>query len=183
MTKEEAKAKLRRAERDLRIANTVLEMNEQGVQEIQDEIAKLEAIINKPKRWQDSLVQPDKEIYFYLISSVDEGLDVGVTSKTDRKPEYAFRTREQAELIKEKTLLMQEMHAFAHVRNEGWIPDWENEGEEKFGIKLCRNKAYADYSIRVNQLVFGVAVKSIEIAEEMLEEFGERIKKVYNKQY
>lgn len=41
MTKEEAKAKLRKAESDLRQANVVLEMHEQGVEDIQDEILKL----------------------------------------------------------------------------------------------------------------------------------------------
>jgi hypothetical protein len=34
-----------------------------------------------------------------------------------------------------------------------------------------------------NGLVFGIAVKSKEIAEKMLEEFGARIKKFYNEQY
>lgn len=35
----------------------------------------------------------------------------------------------------------------------------------------------------LNAFVFGVAVKSEEIAKEMLEEFGDRIKNIYNKQY
>ena len=68
MTKEEAKAKLRKAESDLRQANVVLEIHEQGIKEIEDKIAELQAIINKPDRWQDGLVQPDKEQSFYLIS-------------------------------------------------------------------------------------------------------------------
>ena len=184
MNKEEARAKLRIAESDLRQANVVLEMHEQGIKEIEDKIAELQAIINRPKRWQDALVQPDKEAYFYLISSKYEGLAVvGWNFKADRCPEHAFRTEEQAELIKEKMLLMQEMHAFAHVRNEGWMPDWEDEGQERYGILQKGDEIKVDWVTYVNSFVFGVAVKSEEIAEEMLEIFGERIEKFYNKMY
>ena len=35
----------------------------------------------------------------------------------------------------------------------------------------------------LNAFVFGVAVKSRKIAKEVLEEFGDRIKNIYNKQY
>ena len=192
MTKEEAKAKLRKAESDLRQANIVLEMHEQGVAEIRDEIDRLQAIINKPDRWQDGLVQPDKGKYYYLTSSLDMGLTVDVGGASDRKPEHAFKTEEQAELIKEKMLLMQEMYAFAHVRNEGWMPDWGDEDwvpdwkdeNQKWGLSY---DAWGILQIYVNtwcnDFVFGIAVKNREIAEEMLEEFGERIEKVYNKQY
>lgn len=183
MNKEEVKAKLRKAESDLRSANVILEMHEQGVQEIKEDIAKLQAIINKPDRWQDSLVQPDKEQYFYLMNNAHNGLVVGLNSEGVRKPEHAFRTGEQAELIKEKVLLMQEMYAFTHVRNEGWMPDWEERRQEKYGILLDSYKVQVEYFSKLNQLVFGIAVKNREIAEEMLEIFGERIEKFYNKMY
>lgn len=183
MTKEEAKAKLRKAESDLRMVNAVLRMNEQGVQEIKDEIAKLEAVINKPDRWQDGLVQPEKEKYFYFKHSLSKGLVVDYGSGYNRKPEHAFRTEEQAELIKEKILLMQEMHAFAHVRNEGWMPDWENGEQPKYGIVSGGDGIKVDWCAYSNSFVFGVAVKSIEIAGEMIELFGERIEKFYKKQY
>lgn len=184
MTKEEAKAKLRKVESDLRMANIVLEMHEQGVQEIKDEIERLQEIINKPDRWQDSLVQPDKERYFYLTNSSMKGLRAACEARTRRKPEHAFRTEEQVELIKEKVLLMQEMHAFSHVRNEGWMPDWQDEEQIKHGIaQRGDDEIEVDWITYVNAFVFGIAVESREIAEEMLEIFGERIKKFYNKQY
>ena len=182
MNREEAKAKLRKAESDLRQANVVLEMHEQGIKEIEDKIAELQEIINKPDRWQDGLVQPEKEEYFYLINRSDKGLTVSWSSENNRKPEHAFKTEEQAELIKEKMLLIQEMYAFAHVKNEGWMPDWGNVGQVKHGI-IQRDEIETDWFTFVNSFVFGVAVKSIEIAEEMLLEFGERIEKFYNKMY
>ena len=183
MTKEEAKAKLRKAESDLRRADVILEMHEQGVQEIKEEIAKLEAIINKPDRWQDGLVQPEKEEYFYLIGNAYDSLVLGQSSEVERCPEHSFKTKEQARLIKEKMLLMQEMHAFAHVRNEGWVPDWGNVGQVKHGIVQKGNDVEVDWFTHANPFIFGVTVKSIEIAKEMLEIFGGRIEKFYNKQY
>lgn len=183
MTKEEARAKLRKAESDLRMVNAVLKMNEQGVQEIKDEIVKLEAIINKPDRWQDSLVQPDKRQYFFLMDSTHKGLVIGLGSGSKRKPEHAFKTEEQAELIKEKVLLMQEMYAFAHVKNEGWMPDWEDREQTKYGIFSGGDGIMVNWFAHANSLVFGVVVKSEAIAEEMLKEFGERIESVYNKMY
>lgn len=185
MTKEEAKAKLRKAESDLRQANIVLEMHEQGIQKIKDEIVVLQAIINKPDRWQDSLVQPEKEDYFYLISNEYEGLIVCFDAEieTDRRPEYAFKTKDQAELIKEKMLLMQEMYAFAHVRNDGWMPNWQDGEQMKYGIVQIKDEIEVDWFTRTNAFVFGVAVKSKAIAEEMLLEFGKRIESIYNKMY
>lgn len=186
MNKEEAKAKLRKAESDLRSANVILEMHEQGVQEIKEEIAKLEAIINKPDRWQDSLVQPDKEAYFYISNDTFTGFSISYFNNNvdmTRNPEHAFRTEDQAELIKEKMLLMQEMYAFAHVKNEGWMPDWKDVGQVKHGIVQNGNDAELDWFTHADSFVFGVVVKSMTIAEEMLEIFGERIEKFYNKQY
>lgn len=84
---------------------------------------------------------------------------------------------------------MQEMHAFAHVMNEGWLPDWKNEygdkDDRKWGLAFNEDAdgVYADWCDYTNPFVFGIAVKSEEIAEEMLVEFGKRIKAIYNKQY
>lgn len=176
MTKEEVK-------KELEFYKNLASNHEAIVKGCNEKIIELQAIINKPDRWQDSLVQPDKGQYFYLVSNTDKGLDVGLNSVFNRKPEHAFRTQEQAELIKEKMLLMQEMHAFAHVRNQGWMPDWRNVGQVKHGIVQNGNDAEVDWFTHANFFVFGVVVKSKEIAEEMLDIFGERIEKFYNKQY
>ena len=104
--------------------------------------------------------------------------------ESKRKPEHAFKTEEQAELIKEKMLLMQEMYAFAHVKNEGWIPDWGDLSKEKFGVLYSAYEGLeVECTMGCNYFIFGIAVKSREIAEEMLAEFGDRIKKIYNNQY
>ena len=86
-------------------------------------------------------------------------------------------------LYEEKALLMADMMHFAYVRNEGWMPDWGDDDESKWGIAIYENKCLIENFYDVNYFIFGIAVKSQEIAEEMLAEFGERIKEIYNKQY
>lgn len=176
MTKEEAK-------KELEFYKDLASNHEAIVKGCNEKIIELKAIINKPDRWQDGLVRSDTEKYFYLTRNIDKGLGVGWCSGAKRKPEHAFRTKEQAELIKEKTLLMQEMYAFAHVKNEGWMPDWQDEEQSKYGIFQKVDGIEVGWATYVNSFVFGVVVKYMTIAEEMLEIFGERIKKFYNKIY
>ena len=88
------------------------------------------------------------------------------------------------ELYEEKALLMADMMHFAYVRNKGWTPDWADEDEYKWGISLEEDGGMGVYAQLIfNEFAFGIAVKSKEIAQEMLEEFGERIEEIYNKQY
>ena len=179
MNKEEAKEALSRTEAFLKIYENV-------GREIIEDIEKLKAIINKKDNWRDKLPQPEKEGYAFILNNTLKGLIADKVSKNSgclRKPEHSFRTADQAELVKDKMLLMQEMHAFAHVRNEGWVPDWGDYSENKYGLYAIYAEVGCSYNRCHNDAVFGIAVKSEEIAKEMLEEFGERIEKIYNKQY
>ena len=148
MNKEEAIEKLRRAESDLRQAEIVMEMHENGVRELREDIGKLKAIINKKDDWK-SVEVPDEWHHLYL----------------------------------EKITLMADMMRFAYIRNEGWMPDWGNGGQVKHGIVQKGNGVEVDWFTHANSFVFGVTVKYMAIAEEMLEIFGKRIEKFYNKQY
>ena len=104
----------------------------------------------------------------------------------NKKDEWRDReiNKDEYVLLANKVTLMQEMHQFAHVRNEGWLPDWESSHQTKWGLIYGGFvRLYLDNKYTSNNCIFGVAVKSREIAQEMLEEFGERISEVYNKQY
>lgn len=147
MTTDVAKLKLREAQENLRQAEIILEMHENGIREMKEDIKELEAIINKKDDWR--LVEvPDR----------------------------------WQELYEEKALLMADMMHFAYARNEGWVPDLADE-EAKWGLVREFGYVISDYTFYHNEFVFGVSVKSEEIAQEMLEEFGERIEEIYNKQY
>ena len=87
-------------------------------------------------------------------------------------------------LYEEKALLMAEMMHFAYVKNEGWVPEWGDDEQDKYGLSISNNREIYSISYCVhNCFLFGIAVKSKEIAKKMLEEFGKRIERIYNKQY
>ena len=134
--------------------------------------------------WREKLINP-KNSRSYILTN-DPHLNFSVDEYPHnfyRKPEHVFAKEEHAQLLADKMTLMQEMHAFAHAKNEGWKPDWEDRGERKHGINYVTYKFYTTHYYLNNLLVFGVAVKSEEIAEEMLEEFRYRLEAIYNKQY
>lgn len=146
------------------------------------EIQKLENLLNE--NWESESVNPNEGMYYYIESSESDGFDINTAWYSRyRKAKHAFRTKEQAELIKEKMLLLQEMSAFAHVKNEEIIPDWESSSKFKWGISLISNAVIVDFYRIDNSFVFGVSLHKKEHAEEMLEIFGERILKYYNEQY
>ncbi len=149
MNKDEAKAIVKKNQAEIRHAEIMMEMYENGVRERKEHIAKMEEFINKKDDWRNRGINKDEYV-----------------------------------LLMNKVMLMQEMHQFAYVKNEGWLPDWADLSEEKFGILYS---AYVGLEVECtmgcNYFIFGISVKSREIAGEMFEEFGERIKKVYNKQY
>lgn len=151
------------------------------IENMEQELQKLKKEALQEK-WQDKLVQPSKDKHYFITSFHYQAFSVNSATNTERKPEHAFKTREQAELVKEKMLLMQEMLAFAHARNDGWEPVWED-GSKKHGIVKREGKFYYSYYFNANNLLYGIAVKSREIAEEMLDIFRERIEKYYDKQY
>lgn len=132
---------------------------------------------NKKDNWRDKLTKGD-----YVIGRGLNGLEAWY-GYNRLEAEHTFKTKEQAQLLADKMNLMQKMHAFAHARNDGWVPDWED-GNSKWGLTTDSFEGVRlDYYFNLNGFIFGIAVKSEEIAEEMLAEFGERIKEIYNKQY
>lgn len=151
------------------------------IENMEQELQKLKKEALQEK-WQDKLVQPSKDKHYFITSFHYQAFSVNSATNTVRKPEHAFKTKEQAELVKEKMLLMQEMLAFAHARNDGWEPVWEDDSV-KHGIRYKGDTLCPCSYYHANNFVFGIAVKSIKIAEEMLETFRERLEKYYKKQY
>lgn len=156
-----------------------IEVLKRQQKEQEEEIKKLEDILYKD--WEAGLVNPENEDYYYIKSSSEFGFDIEFSNNPIyRKPKHAFRTKEQANLIKEKILLLQEMYAFAHVKNKGEVG--------YYGICINRQNQlclrFVDEHVPIiNIVVFGVFLTYEADAKEMLEIFGDRIKECYNKQY
>lgn len=158
MTKEEAKETLRIAESNLKMAEVILEMHENNVRELKEDIENLKAIIDIKKDWK--LVKVPNGWKFFKVPN------------------------NWQKLLEEKVSLMADMMYFAYVRNEGWVPNWGDDEQDKYGLSISNNREVYSISYCVhNCFLFGIAVKSGEITREMLVEFGGRIKEIYNKQY
>lgn len=135
----------------------------------------------EPQHWTEKLVQPIEEEYCYIEDDMDKCFHICKRKYSDRKPQHAFKTEEQAQIVAEKCTLMVEMHNFAHAMNDGWIPDWDNLKETKFGLGFTGGFQITN-SNYYNYFLFGIAVKSQEIAEKMLKEFKDRLE-IYNQQF
>lgn len=131
----------------------------------------------------DKIVDPSSESYYYIRSDEENNFKIASGNISVKRPDkYAFKYLKDAEFIKEKMLLMQEMFYFAAINNTK-VPDWNNRDELKFGIKIGSSGYGIDYFKDTNVFAFGVTFNTKEIAEKALGIFGERIKLYYNKQY
>jgi hypothetical protein len=90
--------------------------------------------------------------------------------------------------LNEKIHLLMEMNVFCEHYNslDGFIPNWNDPNQEKFGIShfgSLANEEYKPYDIEklccVNKFVFGLCVSNENTAKHLLSEFGERLKLYY----
>ena len=93
---------------------------------------------------------------------------------------HTFQTNEQALQHAKRLNLYTEMQVFANFKNGDWVADWNDVNQEKFGILFHCEKLSIESNFSYNDFVFQVTVKNKEIAQEMIEEFGERIKECFN---
>lgn len=78
-----------------------------------------------------------------------------------------------------KFKLLCHMQHFATNRNNEWIANWNNDTQSKYGVLIYNGQLYTTKRRVNNDFVFGIAVESEILAEEMLEKFKNRIKKYY----
>ena len=127
----------------------------------------------------------DDHWVFCVDSDTGEIIEVHYTANniTDRflfEHGYYFETKEEAErYLKERKLLFK-IHQYAKEKNEGWEPDWEDTGMDKWNIYFNHGyKGLAEMSIRIQEDFFKLPYfKSEEIAQECIELFGDEIKEV-----
>jgi len=106
------------------------------IQEMKEKLQKMELELEaSERRWEPSL----KEQYF---SFSDEGLTSSFNQGTffdewKISRGEAFRTFEECDLDHKRKCLTKKYLDFLHELNDGWIPDWENEMEDKYGGFYC----------------------------------------------
>ena len=90
-----------------------------------------------------------------------------------------FKTRGEAEQHIKEFMLLFKLRKWAEEHNGDWTPDWED-CERKFYITYQMKQGELDENWCVNYKQFTKLpyLKSEEIAEQFIEEFGEEIKEV-----
>lgn len=153
---------------------------EQLEQQIKDLKVKLES--NVEKEPYEVEVPEDIDHYYY----VDEGGDIKrafIFNETWVEKVYRngliFKTEEEAEKYYKERILLFKMHKWAEEHNGDWTPDWED-CERKFYITYQMEYGEFNISWCVNYKQFTKLpyLKSEELAEQFIEEFGEEIKEV-----
>lgn len=115
---------------------------------------------------------------FHIIKNKHTDFNVNI-SLVDAYHIQGFRYNEQAQEHAKKLNLYTEMQVFANFRNGDWVADWNDYNQSKFGISICRSSIIIEEFTYFYGFIFQIAVKNKEIAQEMLEEFGDRIKECF----
>lgn len=150
---------------------------EQLEQQIKDLKVKLESKVEKEPY--EVEVPDDIDHYYY----VDEGGDIKrafIFNETWVEKVYQngliFKNEEEAEKYYKERILLFKMHKWAEEYNGDWTPDWED-CERKFYITYQMEYGEFNKSWCVNYKQFTKLpyLKSEEIADQFIEEFGEEI--------
>lgn len=94
-----------------------------------------------------------------------------------------FKTKEEAEQYLKECKLLFKLHQWAKEKNEGWKPDWEDEKQRKVFITYYKSSTgvfrLTDESTWVSNRFSELPYfKSIELAKECIDLFGDEIKEV-----
>lgn len=131
---------------------------------------------------------PNQYDIFYFFDLVDnaiytKGFDSPKKDITRFLYGYYFNTREELEQhLKERKLLFK-LHQWAKIKNDGWEPDWKDDVQRKVYITYYKtSKGYFEFadestwtSNRFSKLPY---FKTIELAQECIDLFGDEIKEV-----
>lgn len=88
-----------------------------------------------------------------------------------------FKTIEEAEKYRNERMLLFKLHKWAEEHNEGWTVDFENFYEYRYCVKYD----YKDERFYVESYKYGTPfnklpyLKSYELAQQFIEEFGDEI--------
>lgn len=131
---------------------------------------------------------PENEEVLYYISNATANIsdvyffDNDNGSKNAFEHGLYFNTKEEAEQhLKERKLLFK-IKKWAEIHNEGWQPNWEDDGERKYYI-FCSymngiKELMIDFYFTHNKVIKLPYFKKGKIAKECMELFGNEIKEV-----
>ena len=92
----------------------------------------------------------------------------------------AFKTREEAEQFDKERILINKFKDWAKEHQGDWTPDWSNFNETKRYITCKKEQGEFDMNFcrTFRHFIKLPYFKSVEIAKQFIDEFGEEIKEV-----
>ena len=160
----------------------LLKQYDEKAKVLRDEfIAKLE---DDKKEFEVEL--PNKYDTLYFIDDISS--EVYMTGFSTSKNEiarylrgYFFETKEEAEQHLKECKLLFTIKKWAKEKNDGWVPDWSNDDEEKYYITYFEDKSIElSWEITWGMINFSKLpyFKTHELVRECIERFGDEIKEV-----
>lgn len=94
-----------------------------------------------------------------------------------------FKSEEDARMVIKAMQIEQAIRLRRIELNDGWEPDWDDVADDKYFIYTKYGCLYADFAIALNYcLIFGY-YKSIEIAQQVIDEFKDDLEWYFNEYY
>ena len=166
--------------------NKVKKMYEEMKQEAVDKsiVQRFEALEEKVEKKPYEVEAPEDIENYYIIDETGALDYVFIYAKQNQKEVYqrglAFERRVGAEQYDKERILLFKLHKWAEEHNGGWTPNWKDFKEEKYTIVYDHDceKFYVYLNFYYGDLSKLPLLKTEEIAEQFIEEFGEEIKEV-----
>ena len=152
-------------------------MNKQKLQQqisyLEAKLAELKAKVNKPtpaiNYW-----QPDHNEKYYYVNPLGT---IEVSSVLSSTPRYrVFKTQEEAKAYAEYIKAEETLKAEIARLNEGWWPDWGNQSEQKYEVRLYAKEFDIFYFYKTKTLPNFMYLKSEELAERLIETHSAQLK-------
>ena len=167
---------------------------EQKIQELSNKIEKsrveidalkeeLEKLQKKP--YKISYPEDDTEMYYiddYTGELEEKTFDIGIDyDKRLYEIGLLFDTKEEAEQFKREQTLIKKIKCWAKEQQGDWEPDWIDSDEKKFYIYYDgHNEMLRIHTWSVSNILSTLpTLKTIEIAQACIDEFGDEILEVF----
>lgn len=133
------------------------------------------------------LTYPEDGGSVYFINRGDKSItktrfwDNSTTDKNYFEIGEYFNTEQEAEQYMKERKLLFKLHQWAKFKNEGWVPDWSNDDEEKYYITYFKDKSLGvSWEITWGMINFTKLpyFKTSEITQECIKLFENEIKEV-----
>lgn len=166
------------------------EINEikKGLKGLLDRLDKLENTISLPPDPFDyfQMELPEDGTVFYCVYGDRSSIFSLKFNKNDADDVALYlnnmlvKTKEEAEQrLKEQRLLFK-IKKWAEIKNDGWAPDWEDDGEKKRYVyyNYGEERLKVTWGYNSTNFIKLPYFKTEEIAQECIDLFGEEIKEV-----